>query len=181
MTSGALERVLLVGFMGSGKSSVGRAVAARLAWRFIDFDDEIVAEAGATIPEIFERDGEPHFRALEARVADRLLAEREVVLGSGGGWGAVPGRLTGLPPGTECFWLRVSPETAVRRAAREPGARPLLEWGDPLEEASRLLRERDPVYRQARWTVDTDDSTVEDVSARILEILMREHPEALKE
>jgi len=56
-----------------------------------------------------------------------------------------------------------------------------LDRGDPLEEASRLLRERDPVYRQARWTVDTDDSTVEDVSARILEILVREHPEAVKE
>ena len=177
MTSDALERVLLVGFMGSGKTSVGRVVAARLGWRFVDFDDEIVKEAGASIPEIFERHGEPYFRDLEAAVARRLLSGRAVVLGSGGGWGAVLGRLTTLPVETESFWLQVSAPTAVHRASGEPGARPLLDRGDALREASRLLAEREPFYRQAKWAVDTEHSSVEDVSARVLEILMREHPE----
>lgn len=176
MTPEALRRVLLVGFMGSGKSSVGRAVAERLGWRFIDFDDEIVREAGASIPEIFAERGEAYFREIEARVAERLLAEETVVLGSGGGWSAVEGRLDDLPPGTTSFWLRVSPESAVRRAGVEPGARPLLDRKDALEEASRLLTERAPFYGRARWAVDTEDATVEDVSARILEIITREHP-----
>lgn len=177
MTSPTLERVLLVGFMGSGKTSVGRMVADRLGWRFLDFDDAIVEEAGAPIPDLFREHGEPHFRTLEAEVAERLLGERRVVLGSGGGWGAVPGRLAGLPAGTESFWLRVSAPTAVGRASGEPGARPLLDGGDPLRDASCLLAEREPFYRRARWAVDTEHSSVEDVSAQILEILMREYPE----
>jgi len=177
VTTEALDRVLLVGFMGSGKTSVGRALASRLGWRFIDFDDEIVREAGASIPELFEKHGEPHFRALEADVSERLLGERHVVLGSGGGWGAVPGRLTALPPGTESFWLQVSAPTVIRRVSAEQGARPLLDRGDALEEASRLLATRAPIYAQARWTVDTEHSSVEDVTARILDTLIREHPE----
>lgn len=177
MTPGGCDRVLLVGFMGSGKTSVGRAVAGRLGWRFVDFDDEIVEEAGASVAEIFERDGEPRFRELEARVADRLLRERRVVLGSGGGWGAAPGRLDSVPPGTATFWLQVSAPTAVERAAGEPGTRPLLAGGDALEEASRLLADRTEEYARAGWAVDTEDSTVEDVASRILEILRREYPE----
>ena len=181
MTPGPCDRVLLVGFMGSGKSSVGRAVARRLGWRFLDFDQEIVREAGQTIPEIFEQHGEPHFRELEARVAARLLEQKRVVLGSGGGWAAAPGRLTGVPSGTESFWLRVTPPTAVGRATRSPGARPLLDREDALDEAARLIDERSEFYGQARWTVDTEQSTVEDVAARILEILRKEHPEIVSE
>lgn len=181
MTADRLERVLLVGFMGSGKSSVGRTLADRLAWRFIDFDEEIVREAGASIPALFEERGEPYFRALEARVAERLLAERAVVLGSGGGWSAQPGRLSTLPSGTESFWLQVSAPTAIQRTSGDPGARPLLDRPDALREASRLLAERDPFYRQANWTVDTEHSSVEDVSARILEILMQEYPNIFTE
>jgi len=160
--------------MGSGKTSVGHAVADRLGWRFIDFDDEIVAEAGASIPEIFAHHGEPHFREVEARVARRLLREKSVVLGSGGGWGAVRGRLLEVPEGTVSFWLKVSPEKAVERTAGEPGARPLLAGPDPLEKATRLLAEREPSYGEAQWTVDTEHSAVEDVASRILEILKRE-------
>jgi len=181
VTPDPLDRVLLVGFMGSGKTSAGRLVADRLGWRFVDFDDEIVKEAGASIPEIFREEGEPAFRAREAAAAERLLREKRVVLASGGGWGAVPRRLTELPPGTESFWLKVAAPTVIERAAREPGSRPLLDRGDALEEAARLLAERDAVYCQARWTVDTEHSTVEDVAARILEILKREHPEAVSE
>lgn len=177
MTSGRCDRVLLVGFMGSGKTSVGRLVAERLGWRFVDFDEAIVREAGQSIADIFSLHGESHFRDLEARIAGELLREVDIVLGSGGGWAAEPGRLESVPERTESFWLQVSPETAVRRATRQPGARPLLDRGDPLEEAARLIAERSPSYGHARWTVDTEHSTVEDVASLILEILSREHPE----
>jgi len=173
-----LERVLLVGFMGSGKTSVGRRLAERLGWRFVDFDDEIEGAAGASVPEIFASRGEPWFRDLEARVAERWLEEHAVVLGSGGGWAAAaPGRLAGVPKGTATFWLRVSPEEAVRRASTRPGARPLLDRGDLLAAARELAEKRAPRYGEARWTVDTEGSSVEDVTAGILEILAREFPE----
>jgi shikimate kinase len=172
---------LLVGFMGSGKTSVGRKVASRLGWRFQDFDDAIEAEVGGPIAEIFARHGEPHFREVERRVGERLLREEDVVLAAGGGWAAAPGRLAELPEGTASFWLRVSPEEALRRVARQPGKRPLLDRADPLQAASRLVEERSRWYGQAGWTVDTERSTVEDVSAGILEILAREYPETQAE
>ena len=176
MTQPALDRVLLIGFMGSGKTSVGRRLADALGWRFVDFDQTIEAEAGVSVAEIFAASGEAHFRALEERVGRGLLEGRQVVLASGGGWAASPGRLTGLPAGTASFWLRVSPEEAIRRAGTGAGSRPLLARPDALEEARRLLAWRSPFYGEARWTVDTERSAVEDVTATILEILAREYP-----
>ena len=177
MTPTPLDRVLLIGFMGSGKTSVGKRIAARLGWRFADFDDAIEAEAGSSVAEIFARRGEPYFRALEERVAGGLLAGRHVVLASGGGWAAAPGRLDALPAGTATFWLQVSAPEALRRARTAAGTRPLLARPDALEEAIRLIARRAPYYKEAMWAVDTERSSVEDVSAGILEILAREYPE----
>ena len=171
MTLPALDRVLLIGFMGSGKTSVGREVAARLGWRFADFDEAIEAEEGSSVAEIFARRGEPYFRDLEDRVAQRLLAQERVVLASGGGWAAAPGRLAGVPAGTATIWLQVSAEEAVRRASKAAGTRPLLARPDALEEARRLMNRRASFYEEAHWTVDTERSSVEDVTARILGIL----------
>ena len=177
MTPRPLDRVLLIGFMGSGKTSVGKRVAARLGWRFIDFDDAIEGEAGSSVARIFASRGEAFFRALEERVAHRLLAERNVVLASGGGWAAAPGRIEGVPAGTATFWLQVSAPEALRRASRAAGTRPLLARADVLEEAIRLIARRAPYYKEATWAVDTERSSVDDVSASILEILAREYPE----
>jgi shikimate kinase len=177
LTAPALRRVLLVGFMGAGKTSVGEAVAARLGWRFVDFDRTIEETVGLTVHEIFATFGERVFREHEQRVADVLLREDGVVLGTGGGWAAAGGRLAKLPPGTETFWLLVSPVEALRRVSGEPGRRPLLDVEEPLREATELLQRRAAGYALARWTVDTDGSTVEDVTARILAILAAEYPE----
>ena len=177
MTHPTLDRVLLIGFMGSGKTSVGGRVADALGWRFADFDHEIEAEAGASVAEIFASQGEAHFRALEERVGRGLLEGRQVVLATGGGWAASPGRLAGLPPGTASFWLKVSPEEAIRRVGATAGSRPLLARPDALQEATRLLAWRSPFYEKAGWTVDTERSAVEDVTARVLGILAREYPE----
>jgi len=176
VTRDEARRVLLVGFMGSGKTSVGRLVAEALGWRFIDVDDVIEAEAGKTVREIFEQDGEGRFRSLEAAVSGKLLSAERVVLGSGGGWAALPDRWETVPEGTVSFWLKVSPTEAVRRVGTQPGSRPLLDRPDALEVASELLSERAPFYARARWTVDTESRSVEDVSAAVQEILSRGHP-----
>lgn len=178
--SSALHRILLVGFMGSGKTTVGRRIATVLGWRFIDFDDAVAAEEGRSVPEVFRTRGEAHFRRVEARVGGRLLSEDRIVLASGGGWAAVAGHLDEVPPRTETFWLRVSPEEAVRRASLEPGDRPLLAAGDPLETARRLLDEREPYYARAGSVVDTDGRSVDDVTTEVLAILGRKYPEVTR-
>lgn len=177
MTGPPLRRVLLVGFMGAGKTSVGRRVADVLGWRFVDFDDAVEARAGKSVADIFAEDGEDRFRLLEERVARDLLGQERVVLGSGGGWSAKAGRLEALPAGTATVWLRVSAKEALERTAGQPGRRPLLAEPEPLGRAEALLAERAPYYAGAGWTVDTERSTVEDVSARVLEILAGEFPE----
>jgi shikimate kinase len=163
-----VKRLLLVGFMGSGKSTVGSLLAARLGWRFFDFDATIEAEEGATVSEIFRTQGEAYFRSAELRVAGRLLALERVVLGSGGGWGASAERLGATPPGTLSVWLRVSAREAVRRAAAAGDARPLLVGPDPLARARELLGQRLRGYAAADLGVDTDGRTPEDVTERIL-------------
>jgi shikimate kinase len=181
VTSATLDRVLLIGFMGSGKTSVGRALAHRLGWTFLDFDGVIEAHEGCAVADIFARRGEPYFRALEEKIADGLLRQHRVVLASGGGWAAAPGRLAGAPAGTASFWLQVSAPEAIRRAGAAQGARPLLARPDAQEEAVRLIAARAPYYKDAMWAVDTERSSVEDVSARILAILAEAYPGALPE
>ena len=171
------RRVVLVGFMGAGKTSVGRELASRLGWRFVDLDAEIETRVGRPIPDIFARDGEAAFREIEERLGRRVLADDGVVLAPGGGWAASPEWASHLPVGTATVWLAVGPEEAVRRASGEPGRRPLLDVAEPEDEARRLLERRSTAYAAARWRVDTERSSVEDVTARILKLLSAHSPE----
>lgn len=164
-----VERVALVGFMASGKTTVGRTLARLLEWSFRDFDDAIEDREGASISEIFRDRGEEHFRDVEAAVGRRLLQRREVVLATGGGWGADPARLEGLPPGTLSVWLQVSPEEAVRRIRSDGGSRPLLETEDPVGRAREILAGRKAAYRRASLWLDSEAATPDELARRILE------------
>jgi shikimate kinase len=161
-----VRRILLVGFMGAGKSAVGRALATELGWRFRDFDEAISARVGLTIPRIFEEYGERAFRSLEARVGSELLGMESVVLASGGGWPCREGRLD-LSDETLSIWLRVTPEVAVERCGDD---RPLL---GTVEEARELLEARLPYYEKARWSVDSTTGSPEELAARIADEIRR--------
>lgn len=169
----SVHRILLVGFMGSGKSSVGPRVARSLGWRFVDVDERIEELEGSTIAEIFGRRGESYFRAVEAGVVSDVLGLDRVVVATGGGWGAQPGRLAALPSGSVSVWLQVSAEQALRRVESEPGRRPLLETEDPLREAKRLLAIRSPQYAEADAEVDTDGRSTDEVARGVLDVLAR--------
>lgn len=181
MSLSQVSRIVLVGFMGAGKTSVGRALAERLDWLFADVDDAIEEEMDASVADIFERFGEGRFRDLEERKAMELLSGDEVVLATGGGWAARPGRLESLPAGTVSVWLEVGPREAVRRAEGQAGKRPLLDVGDPITTARELLSARARHYARATCRVDTEGRSVDDVTSRILEILgthgLETHPE----
>jgi shikimate kinase len=166
-----MERVLFVGFMGSGKTKVGQSLATRLAWPFIDFDEEIQRRTGLPISEIFHQHGEAFFRGIEENVGFDLLRRRQVVLASGGGWPAVEGRMERLGSGTLSVWLEVSPEVAVQRSRAEGATRPLLDVPEPLEKARELLEVRAPYYRKAHLTLDSSTVQPEELAERIFRYL----------
>lgn len=162
----AVRRVVLLGSMASGKSTVGALLARRLGWPHLDFDREIEREHGRPVAEIFAEGGEAAFRSAEAAITPRLLRTAPAVLTPGGGWVTNPGVLGMLPPDTMSVWLRVSAPEVVRRAVADGGpARPLLQDGDPLDRVERLLRDREPLYRRADLHLDTDGRTPDQVAA----------------
>jgi len=168
--SGRPGRIVLVGFMASGKSTVGRLLASHLGVEFVDLDDEAEARAGRTIPEIFAADGEDAFRALEAEVTEAVDAVRPAVVATGGGWMARP-ELRDRWPDAVRVWLRVSPPAVLARLDGEIGSRPVLDPSHPERSIGRIMDGRLGDYARAELTVDTDGRTPAEVAERIVELL----------
>ena len=155
--------------MAAGKSAVGRVLAERLGWDFVDFDEAIRARTGRSPAAIIREDGEVAFRAAEAELTAVVAGRERVVLAPGGGWMTQPELADSLGPGTVRVWLRVSPAEAVRRAAADGTDRPLM--GPPegrVDRMARLLHERESRYRTAELDVATDDMSPERVAEEIL-------------
>ena len=158
----SLRRVILLGFMGAGKTTVGRLLAEALGWNFLDLDQHLEARAGHTVPEIFALHGEPHFRRLESSALANALAPRATVLALGGG---TPEQLTNRllleqTPGTYIIYLAASfpvlYDRCMLQSFSSPGhQRPVLTT--PAEAEARF-RQRHPIYsRLAHHTVATED------------------------
>lgn len=168
-------RVILLGPMGAGKTSVGRELASCLGVEFADLDALIASADGRSIPQIFESDGEATFRELEASVLERALAEHSGVLALGGGT-VTHERSRRLLEGRPVVLLEVDEQTAARRIGRGHG-RPLLAGDDPMERWRALSAEREPLYRAAaRWRVDSARGSATAVARTIIETVEREHP-----
>lgn len=163
-----VERVVLIGFMGAGKTAVGAHLARLLGWRHLDLDEHIESAAGRTVAELFAEEGEAAFRARETRATRALAAEQRVVVSTGGGWVLDPEHWRLLAGGTTFVWLRARLETALARAAAEGATRPLLAGADPGARAAALLAAREPLYARADHTLDTDDITAARAAAEIL-------------
>lgn len=158
--------MILVGFMGAGKSTVGRLLARRLGLCFVETDAMITAREGKSIPEIFAEHGEAHFRDLEAEVLDRLADKGGHVVATGGGFPCRPGVMERLRELGTVVWLAADFDAAYQRAGRT-GDRPMLA-GRSLEEAAALHAARQAYYRQAHLALDTTHLSVDAVVARIL-------------
>jgi shikimate kinase len=147
--------IVFVGMMGSGKSAIGRMVADELKLRFVDSDAEIVAAAGMSIPEIFAKFGEEHFRSGEKRVVHRLLAEGPLVLSLGGGAFMPQETREEIAAKAISVWLKADLELLLSRVLRRPKARPLLQTANPKETLAELLHKREPIYELADIHVES--------------------------
>lgn len=169
------KTVVLVGMMGAGKTAVGGQLARMLGVPFIDSDDEIVLAARATIPEIFERDGEPFFRARESEVLARLVQGAPCILSTGGGAFLEPDNRRTIGARGVSVWLRADLDLLWQRV-RHKASRPLLRTPNPRETLRALYEAREPVYALADLTVDAaPDIAVEAMASRVLKALETRH------
>lgn len=164
------KSIVLVGLMGSGKSSVGARLADGLALPFIDADKEIEKAAGCSVLDIFELYGEPAFRDGERKVIGRLLDGPVTVLATGGGAFMDPDTRDIIEKKAISVWIRADLETLVKRTARK-GGRPLLKGQNPRKVLEGLMVERHPVYTLANITVDTDNEPPETTAQKITDAL----------
>jgi len=162
--------VYLIGMMGSGKTSTGRPLAERLGYGFVDADAVIEQAAGCSIAEMFQRDGEPEFRALEKQVLNSISQRHSLVVATGGGvvtqrenWGLLHSGIV--------IWLDVVQEQLLKRLQTDKTVRPLLQTADPEAALNELLAKRKGLYAEADLTVVINDEPPEAVADGIVQLL----------
>jgi shikimate kinase len=171
------ERLVLVGFMGAGKSTVGALLARLVSWDFRDMDALIEERTGLTVSELFRERGEAEFRQEETRLAWELASARHVVVAAGGGAFAVPETREALRSHAATVWLRADLPTLLARLD-EGAIRPLASDRETMQ---RLLAHREAAYRLADWTVETSGISAEEVARRILQAVLPDAGPGAKE
>lgn len=163
----------LVGFMGTGKSTVGRGVARRIGFRLLDSDHEIERMQGRAIPEIFAQDGEPAFRVMERQFIETGHPAERTIVACGGGLVVQPGMLALLQSKGVVVCLHASLETVLERTQRHRN-RPLLEVEDPMARIRQLYAQREAIYKRSGSLVLTDGRPLNDIIAHVTRVWRRE-------
>lgn len=163
--------IVLVGMMGAGKTTVGRRLAARLGRTFLDSDEEIETAAGMSIEDIFARHGEPEFRAGEARVIARLLKQRDIVLGTGGGAFMQADTRALIKADAVSVFIKAEFELLFARVSRRSN-RPLLKTANPRETLKKLIELRYPVYAEADVTIVSRDVPQDQVASQLIDAVL---------
>jgi shikimate kinase len=162
-----IQNIALIGFMGTGKSSVGQIVAGQLHFTFLDTDHVIESRAGKSISDIFAQEGEPVFRELESKIVGELVTRNKTVISTGGGLPANPDNLASLKTHSLVVCLWASPEKIWERVGSQTH-RPLLNEPDPLAKIRTLLAAREPFYRQADVLLNTEMRSLKDVAQQVI-------------
>ena len=165
-----MKNIILTGFMGTGKTAVGRQLARKLNIPFIDTDDLIEKEAGRSIAQIFAGHGEDYFRRLESKVIDDVSSKTNMVIATGGGAIVNPKNLEALKKGGIVICLTASIDAILSRIDNGD-ERPLLAKGDSREVVSGLLKLREPFYEKADFIIDTTAKSIKEVVNEILKIV----------
>ena len=165
-TRRSIRNVALIGFMGSGKTTVGRALAELLTFQFVDTDEVIESRAHKRIADIFEQDGEPAFRDLEAQVVAELAGGHDQMISTGGGLPMIQSNLDSLKSHALVVCLWASAEQIFERVKNQ-SHRPLLNTPDPMSQIRELLERRTPYYKQADVLVGTEGRPVREVAQQV--------------
>ncbi len=166
----SLPHIILVGLPGSGKTTVGQAVAKQLNRTFLDLDMEIERREGRSISQIFGEKGEGYFRQKEREVTEELTLVGNMIVAPGGGWIANPENVNLVRPPAKLVYLRVTPATALKRLGPTRMMRPLLTRPDPLGELTRLLDARKAAYEAADHVVSTELFDLQRVIEKVVDI-----------
>jgi len=165
-----LKNIFLVGFMGAGKTTVGRILARKLGYRYCDADKVIETKAGKTVSEIFSSHGELRFRDLESETLGSLAGKEKQVIATGGGAVMRDENWEAMKKGGVTIYLK-APMSVIWERVRHSKTRPLLNVDNPLEAASELLNKRVPFYETADITIDTENLTPEEAASEIMKKL----------
>jgi shikimate kinase len=166
-----IDRIVLLGFMCSGKSSVGEALARRLGWEFLDFDVEIERREGAAIRQIVDDRGEETLREMEAALTEEIAQVQGLVAAPGGGWITRPELLASLGANTFAAWLRVTPAETVRRLNEDTIDRPMRNDPGAAEQIAAIIDDREPLYRLADIVIPTDGRIVDEIAFEIESVI----------
>ncbi|HEV2318245.1 MAG TPA: shikimate kinase [Verrucomicrobiae bacterium] len=162
-----IANIALIGFMGTGKTSVGRLVAEQLHFQYLDTDEMIQSATGKTIAEIFSVSGEPAFRALEEKTVHELAGKTRTVISAGGGLPVNPENLASLKSHALVVCLWASPAKIWERVKNQTH-RPLLQDPDPQKKICELLTARAPSYKQADILLNTDSRSLREVAQQVI-------------
>lgn len=169
----ACRNIALTGFMAAGKTVVGRRLARALDWKFVDLDQVVEKRAGSSVEQIFARQGEAAFRKAEKQALGEVLQHDKQVIALGGGAVLDPENLGLLKEAALLLWLKVSPQAVMQRTKHKDN-RPLLKGDDKLKRIEELAAQREGIYAQAHFTVDTNGKSVNVVVEEILKIVDRD-------
>ena len=161
------DNIYLVGFMGTGKSSVGRELAKRQNKEFIDLDHLIELEEGRKISDIFAKEGESHFRGIETRILRKVSKKNAAVIACGGGIVIIEDNVRIMKESGRIFCLTAEPETILQRT-KNNSERPLLNVADPKAQIELLLKKRAPYYKLADEIIDTTNDSIPEVVQKLL-------------
>ena len=162
------KNIVLIGFMGTGKSSVGSRLAAKLNWEFVDMDREIENINGMSVSDIFRRYGERRFRSEETLMAKKLVSRDNLVIATGGGVVLEPENITILRPNSIIILLEARAQDIWARVNRKKGTRPLLKGVSCAEDIEKLLAARAEYYNCADIRINTSDKDLEIIIQEIL-------------
>jgi shikimate kinase len=165
-----MKNIVLTGFMGTGKTTIGRELSKRLCMKLVDIDAEIEKSQKIKIDHIFKTYGEPYFRDIETAMIKKLSRENNIIISTGGGAVLRDENMEALKENGIVFCLNASTETILERTARST-ERPLLKVENPKEKIRELLSCRRPFYEKAGIMIETDDKTPSEVVREIMEIM----------